>query len=65
MKRRLTIMKQNEKSFVMTDAAVSANTNNMEDKGMKGKFKNYLNRFSSVPFALFTEHLSSFMAVFL
>lgn len=45
MKRRLTIMKQNEKSFVMTDAAVSANTNNMEDKGMKGKFKNFKKKF--------------------
>ena len=38
-------MKQNEKSFVMTDAAVSANTNNMEDKGMKGKFKNFKKKF--------------------
>lgn len=45
MKRRLTIMKQNEKSFVMTDAAVSANTNNMEDKGMKGEFKNFKKKF--------------------
>ncbi len=45
MKRRLTIMKQNEKNFVMTDAAVSANTTNMEDKGMKGKFKNFKKKF--------------------
>lgn len=38
-------MKQNEKSFVMTDAAVSANTTNMEDKGMKVKFKNFKKKF--------------------
>lgn len=41
-------MKQDEKSFVMTDAAVSANTTNMEDKGMKGKLKNFKKKFVPV-----------------